>query len=241
MAFEYRKVFWLREEIPIADDLLSYAPKLLEDFLNYHTDFIDGDFVKGPNYVHTESDISSIIGKVDQTAEDKNVYSWKIDHLKYTFNEANIHEKRWQQEEFKKRYPTAVELTEKYSAVCPISVYSVLEKNSIIYRHTGIENRDNEYLRIHIPLLIPPGDIYFECENEEIDWSDIWGFDNQCSHSAYNPTFNRRLVYLIDIKRSFLGIPDGPKFDRQRELDTPPFIRGERPKLLHACQRKIVG
>ena len=38
------KTIWLREEINIADELMAYAPKLLEEFLARHPDFIDGDF-----------------------------------------------------------------------------------------------------------------------------------------------------------------------------------------------------
>jgi hypothetical protein len=33
------KKYWLREEIPIADELLALVPALTKEFLDYHTDF----------------------------------------------------------------------------------------------------------------------------------------------------------------------------------------------------------
>ena len=66
---------------------------------------------------------------------------------------------------------------------------------------------------------------------------NLFGFDNQCIHSAYNYTDQRRLVYLIDIHRSVLGFPMGRPYDIHREVMAPPFERGKLPKLLHTKQR----
>ena len=100
-----------------------------------------------------------------------------------------------------------------------------------------MENRDGRTLRIHIPLLVPPGDIFFEVEGVEVDWSDLFGFNNQHIHSAFNLTPKRRLVYLIDITTEKLGIPalSGADFERQHSI--PLFKRGALPKLLHPHQR----
>lgn len=223
------QTIWLREEIPIADELMSYAPKLLEEFLARHPDFIEGDFAKAVPYINEHFDINTIL------TED---YAWKIDGLKYTNVEKNIYTEFWEwDKEIKDCYPTAIEMTKRYGADCPISVYSVIEKNNIIHRHTGIENRDSEFLRIHIPLLVPEGDIFFEVEGVEIDWSDLFGFDNQMIHSAYNYSNHRRLVYLIDIRRELLGIPQGEPFNPERQNLIPPFERGRLPKILHKKQR----
>ena len=222
------KAIWLREEISIADDLLSYVPKLTEEFLAHHTDFIDGEFVKGvPITLPTLESSSQYTSRMN---------AWKTDPLKYVFPQADICSDLYLDPEIAERYPTACSIVSKYYENCACVAYSVLEKNAIITRHTGVENRDNEFIRIHVPLIVPEGDIFFEVENIEIDWSDIWGFNNQLIHSAHNHSNNRRLVFLIDIRRDFLGIPNGEPFDPEREKQIPVFVRGMRPKVLHKHQ-----
>lgn len=238
------KQYWLREEIPIADDLLSYAPYLAEEWLDYHTDFINGDFVKGLGHRHPvyDSEDKPDGDYVDGgyswrrgTSSLNRKESWKVDPLKYIDKEHNLH--YMLENEKGHFFPTAIQLTKKYGDDCPISTYSVIESQSIIPRHTGSENRSREFIRIHIPLIVPEGDIFFECEGVEIDWSDIFGFDNQLIHSAYNYSPYRRLVYLIDISRERLGIPPGELYDVEREKHIPPFVRGVLPKVLHSCQK----
>jgi len=62
-------------------------------------------------------------------------------------------------------------------------------------------------------------------------WNDIFGFDNQTTHSAHNYTIHRRLVYLIDIRRSRIGMEPGRPFDPQRDekaypsFDPIPYIK----------------
>jgi aspartyl/asparaginyl beta-hydroxylase (cupin superfamily) len=83
-----------------------------------------------------------------------------------------------------------------------------LDPGGVITRHVDIENYLRKTVRIHIPLIIPEGDVYLEVRGVELDWSNLFAFDNGDWHSAYNKTEKRRLVYIIDISRSFLGIPE---------------------------------
>jgi len=227
--------FWLREDLSIADELTALAPKLREEFLNYHSDFIDGEFSKGKFFDHKIYNLNEILNKQ---------YAWKTDFLKYSLepHEKNgvsetIKDDYYLIDEVRNRYPTAVALTEKYAKDCPISSYSILEPDTIIKRHTDIENRDAKFIRIHIPLIVPEGECFFECEGYEIDWSDIWAFNNQRAHSAYNLTDRRRLVYIFNISRSILGIEDSKySFDFEVESATPPFVRGALPKVYHTVQ-----
>jgi hypothetical protein len=55
-----RKSIWLRKEISIADELLSLAPKLTQEFLAYHTDFIEGNFSKVVPYINETFDTNII-------------------------------------------------------------------------------------------------------------------------------------------------------------------------------------
>ena len=221
-----RKSIWLREEIPMADELLALAPQLLNEFLAYHTDFLEGDFAKGIPYKNPNFDTGPYKSRPD---------AWKIDPLKYTNPKHDLVVDNT--DKLSQRFPTASALTKRYGDNCPVSAYSILEHNAVIARHTGVENRDGLYVRVHIPLLVPPGDIFFEVEGVEIDWSDIFAFDNQFIHSAYNYTDQRRLVYLLDLHRDVLGIGPGIKTNFERFDTVSEFVRGQFPKVLHTCQK----
>lgn len=220
--------YFLREEIPIADELLGLATQLRDEFLEYHQDFIEGNFEKGVNYQNAVYDTTKI--KSDSNA-------WKVDSLKYHWSNKRVFSDNANIPEVQVRYKTATELTKKYSHVSPVSAYSILEKNSVITRHIGQENVTGETIRIHIPLYVPEGDIFLETEGVEIDWSDIFGFANQYVHSAHNYSNTRRLVYLIDIKRKYLGLPRAEIANLFERANTcPPFVRGQLPKQYHSKQ-----
>jgi hypothetical protein len=222
------KHYFLREEIPIADELLGLADDLRKEFLEYHQDFIDGDFVKGTPYQNVAYDTNTL-------QSERN--AWKTDGIKYQWDQKKILDDKSSNPEILARYKTAAALTKKYADVCPVSSYSILEKNSVIKRHVGLENITGETIRIHIPLFVPEGDIFLETEGVEIDWSDIFGFANQYIHSAHNYSNTRRLVYLIDIKRKYLGLPRTEICNYYQRLRTwPPFVRGQFPKQYHTKQ-----
>ena len=204
-----------RHEIIIGDYLMSFKDALLKEFLDFHKDF-NTTFNKA-EIVRPVYDVSSLVTHPE---------AWKVYTIKYKFEERD-----YELDKFKSLFfPTAVKLTKEFGDDCPISTYSILEANSIIARHTGVENRSAEFIRIHIPLLVPEGDVFFEVEGEEVDWSDLFAFNNQKLHSAYNYTPHRRLVYLIDIRRSRLGLPPGePWVGHNHRYDIPPFVRKVSP------------
>jgi hypothetical protein len=227
------KAYWLREEIPVADELMALAPKLRDEFLAYHTEFFDLSVpTKLKPYRNKDADVTTSMSGLE---------AWLTEGVKYTWEEKQHYSNRHL--EFgglvQRYFPTACSLTRKYGSDCPISAYSCIEPGESILRHTGVENRDNEYLRIHIPLIIPEGDVFFECEGVEIDWEDLWAFDNQLIHSAHNFSQGRRLIYMIDLSRRLLGLPPGEKYDPRREQTARPFVRGLYPKVLHKKQQGL--
>tara|TARA_B100000085_G_scaffold96474_1_gene87536 strand:+ start:1218 stop:2039 length:822 start_codon:yes stop_codon:yes gene_type:complete len=117
------------------------------------------------------------------------------------------------------KFKTMKGIGERYGDICPILEYSILPANSIIERHIGIENKEGKHIRIHIPLIVPKGDIFFEANGEEVDWSQPWGFNNQYMHSAHNNTDEHRLIMLIDLERQYCGIPPAPKFRNMNMAD----------------------
>jgi hypothetical protein len=195
-------MIWTRDKISIADELMELAPKLREEFLEYHKDF-DTTFKGGTPYsaVNSHAILDNVPGKVD----------WKVEGLRYAVPEQKVEHNMFQEQKVSDRFPTAAALTKKYQKHCCCSGYSILEPYGLIKRHMDVENRSHVFVRIHIPLIIPEGEIGLEVSGHNIKWTDLFAFDNGEQHSAYNRTKKRRLIYIIDITREFLSIP---KYER---------------------------
>ena len=162
--------------------------------------------------------------------------SWMANNLRYGLD----HKPHWISEDSEIHYdftidnpniPTARKLLDRWTPEeCPIASYSILRADSVIKRHTGIENRLGNYMRIHVPLYVPEGELYFEVCNLEIDWTKTFGFNNQWIHSAYNESQEHRAVFSIDLHRNLLDLPTGvhffnSKFKELNEFPTDPYIR----------------
>lgn len=208
MKSTWTKTLWRRNEIKVADELMELAPKLREEFLAYHTDFFT-EFNGGTSYARTNK-----LAHLDKSEREE----WKIEGLRYLSPQQNVEKNFYLDEQVRNRFPTAAALTEKYISHIGCSGYSVLEGGGIIKRHVDIENKNHNTIRIHIPLIIPDGDVFFEVNSQEIDWSDLFGFDNAHIHGAQNNSQKRRLVYIIDMTRSFLGIPQYGEELRVKEM-----------------------
>jgi hypothetical protein len=208
-----------RHEIPIADYLLSYQDALREEFLKGFNNLEEAVKNMPPN-LNNRGDLPTAVQ--NYLVQDKNktpdINRWRVHSLKYEHKDANTF---WQESntEIVNRFPTAFKLMEEYGDDCPIANYSLLAPNSVINRHTGVENRSGEFIRIHIPLIVPQGEIFFEVYGEEVRWDDIFAFNNQFVHSAHNYTDEYRLCFLIDIRRTRAGLPPGVPYDAISHLD----------------------
>lgn len=183
-------------EIKFAPLFRALQPALLDEFTRAHPDFQTGEKFKSVPYHQNPSGTNSTLYSKES--------AWKVSGIKHPsvgFTEVN-----------RNRYPTAFNLVEAFGPHCDIAGYSILEPNSIIYRHTGVENRQAKFIRIHVPLYVPQGDIGFEVESEEVLWNDVWGFNNQKLHSAWNNTNERRLILLIDLSREICNLPSAPEW-----------------------------
>ena len=85
-------------------------------------------------------------------------------------------------------------------------------------------------MRIHVPLYVPEGELYFEVCNQEIDWTKTFGFNNQWIHSAYNESQEHRAVFSVDLHRNLLDLPTGvhffnSKFNQMNFGAEVPYIR----------------
>jgi hypothetical protein len=230
-----------------AEYLMSFRNALIEEFLEGKT-LPEVIAYKGRNVMQKKEDrpaymentpdpegnrFHDAVTELLRTPEDEHTVSkanpegWKNIEFKYHSPDEGVH---WDidPDYAERNFPTAYNLIKEFWDDCPIASYSCMAPNTVLHRHTGPENRFGEYIRIHIPLIIPPGDVFFEVDGEEIDWSDIFGFDNQLVHSAHNLTNEFRLIFLIDIKRSRIGLPSGQLFNKHRQLYSllhKPFVR----------------
>jgi hypothetical protein len=210
-----------RHEIPIADHLMSFRDALTKEFLGGFNSLEaaiankskpameDRPGLAGPEYLIKTDGINNSNG-------------WKSTSFKYknTFNNVE-----WENKSILWRYPTVHKILKEYGDDCPIANYSCLAPNTVIQRHTGIENRLGEYIRIHIPLIIPDGDIFLEVDGEEVRWDNLFGFNNQLLHSAYNYSNEYRLIFLIDVRRERAGVEAGQPWDESLDREVNPYVR----------------
>lgn len=104
------------------------------------------------------------------------------------------------------KYPIAASIIREYEKDVCLALYSCLGPHSSIPQHSDVENPNNEFVRIHIPLFIPKGDVYFMVGHTKITWDNgVFGFDGGL-HSAANNTDEWRVIILIDIKRFNLDL-----------------------------------
>jgi aspartyl/asparaginyl beta-hydroxylase (cupin superfamily) len=202
------------DEVKFANLFRSLRTALLEEFLKAHPDFQTGAEFNSVNYYNNPTGSNNKLYSKDS--------AWKMTGVK-VFGKLKP--------ENKKLYPTAYDLVEAFGDNCFIGCYSIFEPNTILYRHTGTENRKAENIRIHIPLYIPDGDIGFEVEGEEILWHDVFSFNNQKLHSGWNNTNERRLVFLIDLKRSICDLPAAPEWYPGMNDHVPFFEKTKDPNI----------
>ncbi len=227
--------YWRRNDFPVvADYLMNQRENLIKDFLKECSSLDEAIKINNPQSVSDQlSQLGGLpvpvhsIGDLDvsEFLRNSGLTSWKAIGLRFENKRLGILSETDEDDEKRIKYPTAYKLIQRFQGDIGNAGYSIIEPNSVIDRHTGPENRDGEYLRIHIPLIIPIGDIFFECLGEIITWDDIWGFNNQLIHSAHNYTNEYRLIFLIDLRRTAIGLEPGEPFDEKWQIHAKPFIR----------------
>lgn len=230
-----KKRIWTREDIPVAEDLMSFREGLIDDFMqgyNCLEDAVESQSISSiqPQYLNCpmEEALQMLVSRNAETKKwEGNFDNWKSVLIR---NVVEINGERTFDEtideESAKRYPTAMKLLEKYSDACYGLVYSSLLPYTILRRHIGPENVDGKYARIHIPLIVPEGDLFLEVRGEETTWDDIFGFNNQYLHSAHNYTNEYRLIMIIDLLKEKIGM-EPPYFHNEEDsIGLVPFERG---------------
>lgn len=226
---------WHRKELSILEELLTFKDGLVNDFMKGHVTLKDAVFAQSENTINPgyyDGDQMNmaegmLVSRNSSTKKwSTDFTAWQSVGLKNVIKiDGKIQTNEIAPQETLDKYPTAKSLMEKYGDDLYGLVYSAIGPYTILQRHVGPENIDGVYLRVHIPLIVPPGDIFLECDNEEATWDDIWGFNNQHLHSAHNYSNEWRLIMIADISRERCGLPPGRKFKDTSEREKP-FIRG---------------
>lgn len=202
-------------EIKFYDYFESKKAALIADFLAEFPDFSSTASLKDAARIENQ-----VTAKISQT--NNRGTAWKL----------LLARSSWQDiisdDELKSKFPTLNEIIEFFGEEnLALVSYSILEANGIIARHTGPENRAGKFIRIHVPLIVPTGDLGMEVNGEIVDWTDTFGFNNQIIHSVWNDTPYRRLILLIDVRRSHCELPDAPPWTEQTNANAVPFPRTE--------------
>jgi hypothetical protein len=196
-------------EIKFYDELMALRSGLLDDFYQAHPTFKN---------IQSYSGVMSVKGDM------------KCEVLRYSheqMSKVNPPGDTLNEDQTKSKYPTAYHGILSRFPEAMLSGYSILFPNSVIGRHTDVEYRKNTHIKIHIPLSIPNGDLGLEVAGEVVDWSDLFAFDTQKLHSAWNNTTEPRIVFLFDLPRSLCDIPNGVPWTWEDGAMLPPFSKTE--------------
>ena len=220
-----RKIIYRGNEFKFYNELMALRQELTDDFLKTHPEF-NGltELEILPPHTPGKMKGAMLFYNYDPEQMDYKNFSLDVTNKSVVKIADNV----------ETMYPTAWNKIIKQFPEITQAGYSVLYPHSVIRRHTGPENRSGKYIRVHIPVIVPNGDIGFEVAGEEVDWSDLFAFDNQRVHSAWNNTDHHRVVFIIDLPRSICDLPDGTPWAWELDEHTPAFPKGEKPlKEIH--------
>ena len=210
---DYKRI-WRRNEDPLmiewnlfCDKLHKLIPELTADFMQHHQSIAERLAIDGQNASSSDS------SKLQSNSQYQDNSAWQAVLLKYTNEYADV---KSIPPDVDKKFPTAYQLLEEFGNNCPIALYSALGPQTVLQRHTGPENIEGKYIRVHVPLIVPKGELFLEVNGDFVTWDDIFCFDNQFVHSAHNYTNEWRLILFIDFCRENIGIPPGLPYDENR-------------------------
>ena len=139
------------------------------------------------------------------------LHSWKIYPLKYNppyhdIIKNDLENVREFAQKYGDKFPTAFKLIDYFGDSVKTASYLVLDPHASIDWHNDVENPYGETCCVHIPLDIPEGDLGLEVGDEILRWDDIFAWDNQVLHRAWNNTDKPRLIFLLDFTKESCGL-----------------------------------
>lgn len=106
----------------------------------------------------------------------------------------------WNQQA-KTLYPNFNKFVEELSDMCRSAGYSILEAGGNVITHTDTEEGHEDYVIVHVPLIVPTGDIGFYENKEKGKWieEECFILDVESPHSIWNYTNEPRLIILLEL------------------------------------------
>lgn len=101
------------------------------------------------------------------------------------------------------KYPNFNAFVESLGDVCRSAGYSILEAGGNVVTHTDTEEDHENYVIVHVPLIVPEGDIGFFENDEQGKWveGECFILDVESPHSIWNYTDKARVVILLELKK----------------------------------------
>lgn len=189
-------------EFKFYDELMSFQQALLDDFNQLHPKFT-GLYQPTGLPPHTPDALNVNLLKYQLSGP-----VTPLTCLEQTTNPEN--------------YPATFKEINRLFPECNLVAYSLLSPHSIIRRHHDHENKYGNTIKIHIPLIVPEGDLGLEVEGETVDWSDLFAFSHQLLHSVWNNTDYHRLVFMLDLPRELCGLPPGEPININKKVEPFP-------------------
>ena len=205
------------KELPLADYFESKRAALAAEFLLEYPEFHSTEPLHNLDVLQNR--ISAILGNKTGPGA-----PWELLQIKgtYGFN-GPLRPGLYSIDMSRSKFPTATSFVDYFGEAVRSISYSVLEPHSTIARHWDHENCEGKCIRVHIPLIVPHGDLGLEVNGEIANWTESFGFNNLRLHSAWNFTDHRRLILILDLERSHLGLPDEPPWTQATNAGTVPF------------------
>lgn len=197
---EYNDTYvWRGREIQFYDYLMDLRNDILNEFLAAHPNF--SKMVEWSKFVPPGWKLFPFRYIVDPTNKERE------DMMKL----GALHEATC-----KDIYPTIYNnILKRWDKECSICGIAVLEPGGIIAKHVDDENMSAKWIRIHVPLSVPTGDLGMEICGEMVDWSDLFAIASQHVHSCWNFTNEPRIVLFLDLPRSVCNLPPGVPYSQE--------------------------
>lgn len=102
-------------------------------------------------------------------------------------------------------YPIFNKFVESFGEQCRSAGFSILEPGGEVLTHTDTEEGHERYVIVHVPLLIPEGNVGFTENAETGTWEEGNSFilDVESPHSIWNFTDSPRVVILLEILKEY--------------------------------------
>jgi hypothetical protein len=193
------KDLYIGNEIIHQDYLYSIRDNLIADFFNIHPDY------------------ENMTDKMSFFKHDPN--GWDCVLIKQN--------QKMLMDDVESKYPTIYNnILQHWGESCIGVAYGVLRPNGLIHRHADDKDGTLQKIRIHLPLIVPEGDLGMEVNGQEVHWDELFAFDVRKVHTAWNFTDKPRLILLIDLFRNVCDLPESELWTWESVHNAEPF-----PKL----------